>query len=88
MEKLIAVLRPLCHHSLMKANDKRTMTLNLTPREMAALEALTVKKGLSKTAVMRLALRLLQAVDAKVQLGHKLMVEDRRTREKSELVIL
>ncbi len=72
----------------MKANEKRTMTLNLTPREMAALEALTATKGLSKTGVMRLALRLLQAVDAKAQLGHKLMVEDDRTHEKSELVLL
>ena len=88
MEKAIAVFRHLCDYILMKAKEKRTMTLNLTEREMAALEALTVKKGLSKTATMRLALRLLQAVDAKVQLGHKLFVEDDRTREKSELVVL
>jgi hypothetical protein len=73
----------------MKAKEKkRTMTLNLTEREMAALEALTVKKELSKTGVMRLALRLLQAVDAKVHLGHKLMVEDEQTKEKTELVLL
>lgn len=36
------------------------MTLNLTSQEMAVLEALAAKKDLSKTGVMRLALRLLQ----------------------------
>ena len=72
----------------MKTNDRKTMTLNLTGREMAVLEKLTSAKGLSKTGVMRLALRLLQAVDSKVQLGHKLLVEDEQTHEKSELVIL
>lgn len=72
----------------MKEPRKRTMTLNLTPREMAVLEGLAVKKELSKTGVMRLALRLLQAVDAKVNLGHKLMVEDEQTKEKTELVLL
>lgn len=67
---------------------KKTMTLNLTVREMAVLEELAAKKDLSKTATMRLALRLLQAVDAKVQMGQKLYVEDERTKDKSELVLL
>lgn len=72
----------------MSESGKRTMTLNLTAREMAVLEELAEKKDLSKTATMRLALRLLQAVDAKVQLGQKLYVEDERTKDKSELVLL
>ncbi|MDB6018056.1 MAG: transcriptional regulator [Pedosphaera sp.] len=72
----------------MDENEKRTMTLNLTPREMAVLEELASKKDLSKTAVMRLALRLLQAVDSKIRMGQKLMVEDEKTKEKSELVLL
>jgi len=67
---------------------KKTMTLNLTAREMAVLEELAAKKDLSKTATMRLALRLLQAVDAKIQLGQKLYTEDERTKDKSELVLL
>ena len=71
----------------MKDTEKRTMTLNLTPREMAVLEDLALKKDLSKTGVMRLALRLLQAVDAKIQMGQKLMFEDEKTKEKSEMVI-
>lgn len=68
--------------------QKKTMTLNLTAREMAVLEELAAKKDLSKTATMRLALRLLQAVDAKVQMGQKLYVEDEQTKDKSELVLL
>lgn len=72
----------------MNENDKRSMTLNLTPREMAVLEELAAAKDLSKTGVMKLALRLLQAMDAKVRMGQKLFVEDDKTKEKSELVIL
>lgn len=67
---------------------KKTMTLNLTLREMAVLEELAAKKDLSKTATMKLALRLLQAVDAKVELGQKLYVEDEATKDKSEFVML
>jgi hypothetical protein len=72
----------------MTANDKRTMTLNLTAREMAVLEQLAEAKDLSKTAVMRLALRLLQAVDSKTRMGQKLMFEDEKSKEKSELVLI
>lgn len=64
------------------------MTLNLTVREMAALEELAAKKNLSKTAVMRLALRLLQATDSKLEAGQLLMFQNRRTKEKSELVMI
>ena len=67
---------------------KRTMTLNLTTREMEALEVLASKKDLSKTATLRLALRLLQAVDAKVEMGQKLYTEDEQTKDKSELVLI
>jgi hypothetical protein len=72
----------------MSENEKRTMTLNLTPREMAVLEELAAKKDLSKTGVVKLALRLLQAVDAKACMGQKFMFEDEKTKEKSELVLI
>ena len=72
----------------MKDRGKRTMTLNLTAREMAVLEELASRKDLSKTGVMRLALRLLQATDAKVQLGQKLMFENEKTKERSELILI
>ena len=39
---------------------KKTMTLNLTDAEMGVLDELCEKKDLSKTAVLRQALRLYQ----------------------------
>jgi hypothetical protein len=67
-------------------SDKRTMTLNLSEAEMRALEELCTKKDLSKTAVLRQALRLYQTVDSRVDQGHKLMLES--SNEKSELMLL
>lgn len=67
---------------------KRTMTLNLTEREMLVLDELCEKKGLNKTALMRQALRLYQAVDTRLEQGDKLLFENEKTKEKSELVVL
>ena len=64
------------------------MTLNLTDDEMRVLEELCVNKGLNKTAVLRQALRLYQAVDARVQRGEKLLFENDEKNEKVELVVL
>ena len=72
----------------MVESEKKSMTLNLTPREMAVVEELASKKDLTKSGVIRLAIRLLQAVDSKVQMGQKLILEDEKTKEKSEMVII
>ena len=48
---------------------KATMTLNLTQREMAVLEQLANVHDMSKTAVMRQALRLYQMVEARIAAG-------------------
>lgn len=68
--------------------DKRTMTLNLTPAEMEALDELARRKELSKTAVIRQALRLLQLVDTRVAQGEKLFFEDELQKKKAELMVL
>lgn len=68
--------------------NKRTMTLNLTEREMQTLDELCAKKGLNKTALMRQALRLYQAVDSRLEQGDKLVFENEEKNEKSELVVL
>ena len=68
--------------------SKRTMTLNLTDAEMRALEELSVRKDLSKTAVLRQALRLYQMLDARVKKGDKLVFENDVTRDKAELMLL
>jgi len=67
---------------------KRTMTLNLTEREMQVLDDLCAKKGLNKTALIRQALRLYQAVDLRLEQGDKLLFENDETKKQSELVVL
>jgi hypothetical protein len=70
------------------ASAKKTMTLNLTDAEMGVLEELCVKKDLSKTAVLRQALRLYQAVETRVERGAKLFFENEQTKEKAEVMML
>lgn len=67
---------------------KRTMTLNLTDAEMAVLEALCQKRDLSKTVLLRQALRLYQKVEERLEKGDKLFFEDEMTKEKAEVMML
>ena len=69
-------------------NAKKTMTLNLTEQEMRVLESLSAQKDLSKTALLRQALRLYQLVDARLAQGGKLFFEDPEKKEKAELMVL
>lgn len=71
----------------MADHSKRTMTLNLTDGEMRVLEQLSAQKDLSKTAVIRQAIRLYQLVDARLTRGEKLFFEDDK-KAKSELMVL
>lgn len=66
---------------------KRTMTLNLTDAEMDVLENLALRKELSKTSLLRQALRLYQAVDVRLEKGEKLFFEDAE-QKKLEVVVL
>ena len=66
--------------------SKRTMTLNLSDAEMAALEDLCAKKDLNKTAIMRQALRLYQLVEFRVEKGDKLVFEG--AQDKAEVMML
>lgn len=68
--------------------DKKTMTLILSDAEMDALEALSRKKDLSKTALMKQALRLYQLVCVRLEDGEKLYFEHEKTNKKSELALL
>jgi len=67
---------------------KKTMTLNLTDAEMQVLEELSAKKDLSKTALLRQALRLYQMVEVRLEKGDKLFFEDDKTKEKAEVMML
>jgi len=68
--------------------DKRTMTLNLSANEMAVVEKLADDKGLSKTALVRQALRLYQSISDRIERGEKVFVEDPMTKDKAELMVL
>lgn len=67
---------------------KKTMTLNLTDAEMRVLDDLSARKDLTKTAVIRQALRLYQTVEARLEKGEKLLFENDVTKEKAELMLL
>lgn len=67
---------------------KRTMTLNLTEPEMRVLEELCEQKGLSKTALVRQALRLYKSVDERLARGDKVFVESADKSDKAELMVL
>jgi predicted transcriptional regulator len=67
---------------------KKTMTLNLTEAEMQVLEDLATKKDLTKTAVLRQAIRLYQMVDVRLGQGEKLIFEDEKAQKKAELMVL
>ena len=69
-------------------STKKTMTLNLTEAEMAALEELCVEKDMNKTAVLRQALRLYQLINTRRNMGEKLFLENDIAKEKKELVVL
>jgi hypothetical protein len=64
------------------------MTLNLTEQEMRVLEEMSTQKDLSKTALLRQALRLYQLVDVRLSRGEKLFFEDEHKKEKAELMVL
>lgn len=68
--------------------SKKTMTLNLTEAEMAVLEDLCEKKDLSKTVLLRQALRLYQRVEERLEKGDKLFFEDEVSKEKAEIMML
>lgn len=85
----LAETRTLGRSSLWsKMSKKRTMSLNLTDAEMMALEDLATRKELSKTAVIRQALRLYQMLDQRMSKGEKLYLEDEAEKKKAELMVL
>ena len=67
---------------------KKTMTFNLTEAEMDVLEALSEKRDLSKTALLRQALRMYQVIEGRLENGDKLFFEDEKTKEKAEIMML
>jgi len=68
--------------------DRRQMTLMLSDKEMSLLDELSRSRGMSKTALLRQALRLYQSVTERLENGDKVFVERPSTQEKTELMML
>lgn len=68
--------------------DRRQMTLMLSDKEMTLLDALAGRRGMSKTALVRQALRLYQSVVERIDVGEKIFFENPMTKEKAELMVL
>lgn len=68
--------------------DRRQMTLVLNSKEMELLDRLAERRGMSKTALVRQALRLYQSVTERIDSGEKVFVEQPATKEKTELMVL
>ncbi len=64
------------------------MTLVLSDKEMSLLDQLSQSRGMSKTALVRQAIRLYQSVTERLENGEKVFVEKPSTKEKTELMVL
>lgn len=71
-----------------KTSNRKPLMLSLSLDEMAVVELLAHKRGLTKTALLRQAIRLYQSVDQRLENGERLYVEDPKKQEKMELVLL
>ena len=60
--------------------EKLTMTLNLSEREMSAVDALAAHHEMSKTAVIRQALRLYQMIHTRIMAGETMTFSGDRER--------
>lgn len=58
-----------------------TMTLNMPQREMDVLEQLAVHHDMSKTAVMRQALRMYQMIHERIRAGETMSFSGDKTRQ-------
>jgi hypothetical protein len=56
--------------------------------EMSLLESLASQKGVSKTAVLKSAIRLYYVINLRIANGEKIFSENIEKREKAELLLL
>jgi hypothetical protein len=68
--------------------EKRTMTLNLSEEEMGSLDQLALRNDMSKTAVIRKAIRIYLVLEKRMQRGEHIFVEDELHQMKVELLLV
>ncbi len=64
----------------------KPLTVNFSEREMEVLEQLASDKDLSKTGILRQALRLYQYIDNKHKAGHRMLFDDEGRKTFVEIV--
>lgn len=62
------------------------MTFNVSQREMDVIEELAKTKSMSKTAIMRQALRLYQSIDFRIMRGERMFWKDKNGKEIVEVI--
>jgi len=72
----------------MVAEKKKTMTLNLSEEEMDSLEQLAERNDLTKTAVIKKAIRIYLLLEKRLQKGEHLYVEDDSHEVRVELLLV
>ena len=68
--------------------EKKTMTLNLSEEEMNALEQLALRNDMTKTAVLKKAIRIYLILEARLERGEHIYVEDEKHQGKVELLLI
>ena len=69
-------------------SEKKTMTLNLSEDEMNSLEELALRNDMSKTAVLKKAIRIYLILEKRMQKGEHIFVEDELHKVKVELLLV
>jgi predicted transcriptional regulator len=67
---------------------EKGLMLSLSEAEMAALERLADRKGQTKSAILRQALRLYESLDTKLSEGNRLVLEAPDETDKTEVLLL
>ena len=67
---------------------RKTMTLNLADEEMKILETLAAQKDVSKTTILKSAIKLYYIINLRIASGEKIFSEDVEKGEKAELLLL
>ena len=68
--------------------EKRTMTLNLSEEEMTSLDEIAARSDMTKTAVIRKAIRVYLTLEKRMQKGEHIYVEDELHQIRAELVLV
>jgi len=68
-------------------SKKTLISLNLSETEIELLSKLSEKKGMSKSAVLRQALRIMGLLEARIEQGEKFYFES-LDKEKSEVLLM